>query len=43
MLGDEESKNKVYGMICDALIMNYKADKFGIDDIEIGNDDVPTG
>ena len=29
-------------MICDALIMNYKADEFGIDDIEIGNDEFRT-
>jgi recombination protein RecA len=43
VLKDESNKERIYKMICDALIMNYKADEFGIDDIEVGNDDVPTG
>ena len=43
VLKDDVNKQRIYNMICDALIMNYKADEFGIDDIEIGNDDVPTG
>ena len=43
VLKDDANKEKIYKMICDALIMNYKADEFGIDDIEIGNDDVPIG
>ena len=43
VLKDEANKERIYKMICDALVMNYKADEFGIDDIEVGNDDVPTG
>jgi len=43
VLKDDVNKKRIYKMICDALVMNYKADEFGIDDIVIGNDDVPTG
>jgi len=43
ILGDPERKERLYNQICDSMIMDYKTDAIGIDDIEIGNDDVPQG
>lgn len=43
LLSDPERKERIYNKICETLIMAYKTDGLGIDDIEIGNDDVPTG
>jgi len=43
VLGDTERKDRLYNQICDSMIMDYKTDAIGIDDIEIGNDDVPQG
>ena len=43
LLGNLELKEEIYNKICDAYIMKYKPENLGIDDIEIGNDDVPTG
>ena len=43
ILNDPERKDRLYNQICDAMIMDYKTDAIGIDDIEIGNDDVPQG
>ena len=43
ILADPERKERLYHQICNSMIMDYKTDKIGIDDIEIGNDDVPQG
>ena len=43
ILNDPERKDRLYNQICDSMIMDYKTDAIGIDDIEIGNDDVPQG
>ena len=43
VLNDPERKDRLYNQICDSMIMDYKTDAIGIDDIEIGNDDVPQG
>lgn len=43
ILSNSERKESIYNKICETLIMSYKTDDIGIDDIEIGNDDVPTG
>jgi recombination protein RecA len=43
VLSDPERKERIYNKICETLIMAYKTDDLGIDDIEIGNDDVPIG
>jgi len=43
VLGNDTLKTEIYNKICDAYIMKYKPENLGIDDIEIGNDDVPTG
>ena len=43
LLGNLELKEEIYSKICDNYIMKYKPENLGIDDIEIGNDDVPTG
>ena len=40
---DERLKTQIYDRICNAVIMAYKTDDIGIDDIEIGNDDIPNG
>lgn len=40
---DERLKQQIYDRICEAVIMAYKTDDVGIDDIEIGNDDIPLG
>lgn len=41
ILSDPERKERLYNEICDSMIMDYKTDQIGIDDVEIGNDDVP--
>tara|TARA_R100001079_G_C4450868_1_gene153673 strand:+ start:4303 stop:5451 length:1149 start_codon:yes stop_codon:yes gene_type:complete len=41
ILSDETRKERIYNSICNALTMSYKSDDIGIDDVEIGNDDVP--
>lgn len=43
VLNDPERKDRLYNQICDSMIMDYKTEGIGIDDIEIGNDDVPQG
>ena len=43
ILNDPDRKDRLYNQICDSMIMDYKTDAIGIDDIEIGNDDVPQG
>jgi recombination protein RecA len=43
LLSDPDRKERIYNQICNTLIMAYKVDDIGIDDIEIGNDDVPIG
>ena len=40
---DERLKTQIYDRICNAVIMAYKTDDIGIDDIEIGTDDIPNG
>ena len=42
-LQNSELKAEIYDKICDKVVMQYKTDNIGIDDIEVGNDDVPTG
>ena len=41
ILSDESRKERIYQSICKALVMSYQTDDIGIDDVEIGNDDVP--
>jgi recombination protein RecA len=41
ILSDESRKEHIYQSICNALVMSYQTDDIGIDDVEIGNDDVP--
>ena len=41
ILSDETRKEHIYNSICNALVMSYQTDDIGIDDVEIGNDDVP--
>lgn len=43
ILNDPDRKERIYQSICEALTMSYKSDDIGIDDVEIGNDDVPIG
>ena len=43
ILNDPNRKQKIYDKICDELVMNYKADNIGIDDVEVGDGDVPIG
>ncbi len=43
ILNDPDRKERIYQAICEALTMSYKSDDIGIDDVEIGNDDVPIG
>ena len=40
---DERLKQQIYDRICEAVIMAYKTEDVGIDDIEIGTDDIPLG
>ena len=41
ILSDESRKERIYQAICNALVMSYQTDDIGIDDVEVGNDDVP--
>ncbi len=43
ILNNPERKERVYQSICNALVMSYQTGDIGIDDVEIGNDDVPIG
>jgi recombination protein RecA len=43
VLSNPERKESIYKKICETMVMSYKTDEIGIDDIEIGEDDVPTG
>jgi recombination protein RecA len=43
VLSDPERKDRIYKKICETLIMAYQTENLGIDDIEIGNGDVPIG
>jgi len=40
---DETLKEEVYNKICDKVIMDYKVDNFGIDDLEHTDETPPTG
>ena len=40
---NERLRTQIYDRICEAVIMAYKTEDVGIDDIEIGNDDIPLG
>ena len=43
ILNDPSRKQKIYDKICNELVMSYKADNIGIDDVEVGEGDVPIG
>ena len=43
VLSDSSNRDDIYNKIADAVIMAYKTDNIGIDDIEVGIDDVPNG
>ena len=43
VLSDKDRKERIYNKICETLIMAYQTENLGIDDIEIGNGDVPIG
>jgi len=43
VLSNPERKESIYNKICETMVMSYKTDDIGIDDIEIGEDDVPVG
>jgi recombination protein RecA len=43
VLGESYNRDSIYNRICESLIMTYKTDDIGIDDIEVGDDDVPIG
>jgi len=43
IMSDEELKNEIYHKVCDAMIMSYKTDKVGIDDIDIDDEPLPEG
>ena len=43
ILSNPERKEAIYQKICETMVMSYKVDGIGIDDIEIGDDDVPIG
>ena len=40
---DQNLKDEVYNKICDKVIMEYKVDNFGIDDLEHTDETPPTG
>jgi hypothetical protein len=40
---NDELRQEIYDKIADTVIMNYKVDNFGIDDIEISSEPVPEG
>lgn len=41
VLANPEYKTEIYDIIANTLIMSYKIDNIGIDDIEVGDGDVP--
>ena len=41
MDSNPELKEQIYNSICSAVIMDYKTDKLGIDDVEISEAPVP--
>ena len=41
VLANSEYKTEIYDIIANTLIMSYKIDNIGIDDIEVGDGDVP--
>lgn len=43
ILNDPSRKQKIYDKICNELVMSYKVDNIGIDDVEVGDGDVPIG
>jgi len=43
LLHDTRIKDQIYSRICDSVIMSYKSDGVGIDDIEVGTNDLPDG
>jgi len=43
ILNDEDRKQSIYDKITSELVMSYKTENLGIDDVEVGNDDVPIG
>ena len=43
LLEDEELRKEIYNLICDTLIMDYKSEDLGIDDVEISTEPIPEG
>ena len=43
MKKNPELQAEIYNKICDALIMEYKSDDLGIDDVEISDEPIPQG
>jgi|TARA_B110000908_G_C10245187_1_gene448401 recombination protein RecA len=43
ILNDPARKQTIYDKICKELVMNYKAENLGIDDVQVGEGDVPIG
>ncbi len=41
MDNNPELKEQIYNTICSAVIMEYKTDKLGIDDVEISDEPIP--
>ena len=41
LTNNPDLKQEIYDLITETVIMNYKVDNFGIDDIEISNEPVP--
>jgi len=39
--GNEDLKQQIYDSICNAVVMDYKTDKLGIDDVIISEEPVP--
>ena len=40
---DEELRKEIYDLICKTLIMDYKTEDLGIDDVEHSDEPVPEG
>ena len=43
IISDPELKDEIYQKVCNAMIMSYKTEKVGIDDIEISDEPIPEG
>lgn len=43
VLSNSSLKQTIYDDICESLVMAYKTDSIGIDDIDVGEDDIPNG